>query len=327
MSIIEVDGLGKVFCQPEKREGVSGAIKGLFKRNYIEKQAVASVSFTIEAGELVGFLGPNGAGKTTTIKMLTGIIHPTTGRLSVLGEEPFRRKHNLLRRISLVMGNKMQLWWDLPAWDGFKVLKELYDISDEQFELRTSQLIEMLNLKEHIYRPVRQLSLGERMKCELLASLLHEPDIMFLDEPTLGLDLISQKKIREFLKEINRNRRTTMLLTSHYMQDVQELCERVIVIDHGRIIFDGKLASLEKQYANERHLKLTFEEEIEKADLEKFGEVIEHADGSALLCIPREKVAEITSAALNQLPVVDVAIEEVPIENIIRDLFSTPVQA
>lgn len=322
MPVIETRHLTKTYTSHKKAPGVWGAVKGLFSREIVEVHAVQDISLSIEKGELVGFLGPNGAGKTTTLKMLTGILHPTSGEAKVLGYRPFDRNASMLRRISLVMGNKMQLWWDLPAWDSFIVLKELYEVEDEKFRRRVEFLVEQLQLTDKIHTQVRKLSLGERMKCELVAALLHAPEVIFLDEPTLGLDVVSQKRIREFLLTLQKEDDSTLILTSHYMQDVQELCNRVIVIDQGRLIFEGTLKALARQFGDRRMLRLTFDRAVEAADLANLGEVLEHSDAGAILGIPREKTAQVTAAALKTLPVIDVGIEEVSVEEIVRTLFS-----
>jgi ABC-2 type transport system ATP-binding protein len=322
MPAIEVEGLCKTYVSHKKQPGIVGALKGLFTREKVEVEAVKDVTFSIEQGELVGFLGPNGAGKTTTLKMLTGILYPTSGRATVLGYTPFDRKPEMLRQIALVMGNKMQLWWDLPAWDSFVVLKELYEVPDDQFKERTGFLLEALQLTDKINTQVRKLSLGERMKCELVAALIHSPRVLFLDEPTLGLDVVSQKRMRDFLRKLHREDGCTIILTSHYMQDVQELCERVIVIDRGKLVFDDTLTALSRKFSDTRRLRLAFETPVETSSLERFGTVVSNEEGEAVIEIKREKTAAITSKALQELPVVDVGIEEVAIEDVVRTLFA-----
>jgi ABC-2 type transport system ATP-binding protein len=299
-----------------------GAIRGIVKREYTDIEAVKGVTLEIAPGERVGFLGPNGAGKTTTLKMLSGIIHPTSGEIEVLGHVPAKRDHDMLRRISLVMGNKSQLWWDLPAWDSFNVLKELYEVSDADFERRTSFLIESLQLEEKVRTQVRKLSLGERMKCELVGALLHAPEVVFLDEPTLGLDVVSQKRIREFLLELHREQGNTMLLTSHYMQDVEELCDRVIVIDHGTVVFEGTLRDLSAKFTDVRSIRFVLKQPVEEADLARFGKVRQIEDLEAVIDVPSRDVPSVLSAALQALPVEDVSTQEVDIEDVIRDLFT-----
>jgi ABC-2 type transport system ATP-binding protein len=321
MPAIEARNLRKVYVSSKKAPGVIGGIKALFSNEKVEKEAVKGINLTIEQGE-VGFLGPNGAGKTTTLKMLSGILHPTSGEAKVVGYEPWVRDPRMLRQMSLVMGNKMQLWWDLPAWDSFTVLKELYDVSDADFKRRTDRLISDLDLSDKINTQVRRLSLGERMKCELVAALLHAPKVLFLDEPTIGLDVVSQKRIRDFLKDQHAEDGSTIILTSHYMQDVQELCERVVVIDNGTIIFEGTLDTLSDKFADTRRVRLTLEKPVALADIERFGKVIEQSDVQILIEVPRHDTARATGAMLQALPVVDVAIEEVEMDEIIRDLFS-----
>jgi ABC-2 type transport system ATP-binding protein len=322
MPVIEVADLCKSYFSHKKQPGVWGAVKGLFSRDSIEVQAVRHVSFGIGQGELVGFLGPNGAGKTTTLKMLAGILFPTSGSASVLGHRPSDRRPEMLKRISLLMGNKMQLWWDLPAWDSFVVLKELYEVEEPVFKKRVDELLEALQLTDKVHVQVRKLSLGERMKCELVAALLHAPQVLFLDEPTLGLDVVSQKRIREFLRGMHRSDGSTILLTSHYMQDVEELSERVIVIDKGQMVFDGTLAALMRMFSDTRRLRLAFDRPVAEEDLARFGKVISSGDGEAVLDVPRSQTASATAAALQALPVIDVGIEEVDVEEVVRELFT-----
>ena len=249
MPIIEVKNLTKTFKIYKKEPGIGGALKALFSRKYEQKTAVSDVSFSIEEGELIGFIGPNGAGKTTTLKMLSGLLYPSGGSISVLGHKPFDRKKDFLKQISLVMGQKNQLWWDLPSMDTFLLNKEIYEISDKDFKDRVEELSTLLDVKDILHVQVRKLSLGQRMKCELLAALLHHPKIFFLDEPTIGLDVVAQHKLRDFIKEYNLKYKATILLTSHYMRDVRQLCKRVIVINYGKIIYDGDLETLMTDYA------------------------------------------------------------------------------
>lgn len=322
MAAIETVDLRKTYVSHKKSPGVLGAVKSLFTREKTEVEAVRGVSLSLEQGDLVGFLGPNGAGKTTTLKMLSGILYPTSGTATVLGYTPNERKPEMLRQISLVMGNKMQLWWDLPAWDSFVVLKELYEVDDAKFKRRVDHLVEALQITDKINTQVRKLSLGERMKCELVAALLHSPKVVFLDEPTIGLDVVSQKRIRDFLKELHDEDNCTLLLTSHYMQDVQELCDRIIVIDHGSVIFEGTLDDLSRRFSDSRRLRLTFEHPVEAEALKAFGTVVLQEENVALLDVPRSQVAPVTSAVLSQFAVSDVSIEEVDIEEVVRSLFS-----
>src|SRR6195256_49438 len=250
MPAIEANGLTKAFRTYKKQPGFRGAIKGLFHRHYEQTVAVKDVSFKIEPGELVGFLGPNGAGKTTTLKMLAGLLYPTSGSAKVLGYVPWERKDGYRRQFALLLGQKNQLWWDLPARESLELNAKIYGIPRDSFERTVSEMTELLAVKDKLNVMVRELSLGERMKMELIASLLHQPKVLFLDEPTIGLDVVSQKKVREFLRHHNAARKTTILLTSHYMADIQELCPRVIIIDRGKIFFDGKLAEVLDRFAD-----------------------------------------------------------------------------
>jgi ABC-2 type transport system ATP-binding protein len=262
MPAIVVERLSKTYISYKRPPGVWNAVKSLFRRERHEVHAVRDISFTIEEGELVGFLGPNGAGKTTTLKMLSGIIFPTSGTARVLGYVPWERRAEMQRQIALVMGQKMQLWWDLPPYESYLLLKALYEVPDDAFERRVHELAEMLEIRHVLHTQVRRLSLGERMKCELLAALLHRPRVLFLDEPTIGLDVVSQKRIREFLREYNQRERTTILLTSHYMQDVQELAQRVLIIHHGQLIFDDTLRALVERYSPSKALHLRLEQPL-----------------------------------------------------------------
>jgi len=321
MPAIETENLRKTYVSHKKSPGIAGSIKGLFTRETVEVEAVKGVNLTIEQGEFVGFLGPNGAGKTTTLKMLSGILYPTSGRATVLGFTPQDRKAEMLRQISLVMGNKQQLWWDLPAWDSFVVLRELYEVDGATFKRRVDALIEALQLSDKIHTQVRKLSLGERMKCELVAALLYAPKVIFLDEPTLGLDVVSQKRIREFLRELHKEQGGTFLLTSHYMQDVQELCERVVVIDHGTVVFEGTLDQMSANFSDARRIRLSFSTPVLEADLSRYGRVLERTDDQAVLEVPRHDAPRVTAGILEALPVNDLSVEAIDIEEVIRDLF------
>ena len=325
MPIIEANALSKTFYSVKKDPGIKGSLKALFSREKVAVEAVKNVNFSIEPGELVGFLGPNGAGKTTTLKMLSGILYPGGGEARVLGHKPFDRHPDMLRQLSLVMGNKNQLWWDLPAMDSFLVFKELYNISEKDFKQRSEFLIETLDLKDKIQTQVRKMSLGERMKCELVAALLHAPKVIFLDEPTIGLDLVSQKRIRDFLGHLNKEEGCTIILTSHYMQDVQELCERVIIIDKGTMMFDGTLSSLVDHYSKNKRLILRFATDIPTEAFTKFGNVIASDPGEVTIEVPREHASAITGAVLSEMNILDIGIEDVSLDEIIRNLFSKNV--
>lgn len=323
--IITADHLSRSFRQYKKEPGLSGSLKSLFHREFFDIDAVKDISFTIEEGETVGFIGPNGAGKTTTLKMLSGLLYPSSGKIDVLGYEPFNRKSDFLKKYALVMGQKSQLWWDLPPLEGFLLNKEIYGIPDKQFSETVDNLAEILDVQNILKIPVRKLSLGQRMKCELLAALLHNPRILFLDEPTIGLDVVIQKKIRAFLKEYNQKQNTTIMLTSHYMDDVQEICKRIIVINHGQLIYDGDLQKLIHEYAPNKILKLVFNSPVTKSVLKKFGEVSKYqSDGlSATLTVPRASHTSVAGRILNELSVDDLDIAETSLEDIIREIFET----
>ena len=300
-----------------------GSVKSLFKREYFDIRAVDNISFKIDEGEAVGFIGPNGAGKTTTLKMLSGILYPTSGDVRVLGYLPQERKKEFLKQYALVMGQKSQLWWDLPPMEGFLLNKEIYEVDENKFRETVGYLSEILGVEKVLKVPVRKLSLGQRMKCELMAALLHQPKILFLDEPTIGLDVVVQKKIRAFLKQYNQERGTTLVLTSHYMDDVQELCKRIIVINSGAVIYDGSLRQLMEKYGKNKTLRLVFNGEVKKADLKKYGEVVDFQKGglAATLSVPREIHTVVAGKILNTLPVDDLDIAETSLEDIIRDIF------
>jgi ABC-2 type transport system ATP-binding protein len=324
MSAIEVSGLTKTFRTYKKQPGFKGAIRGLFKREYEQVAAVSNVSFQIEPGELVGFLGPNGAGKTTTLKMLAGLLYPTGGDARVLGHVPWERADAYRRQFALVLGQKNQLWWDLPARESLELNAKIYGIPEDRFERTIAEMTEMLNVRDKLNISVRELSLGERMKMELIASLLHQPKILFLDEPTIGLDVVSQKVVREFLKHHNATQKTTILLTSHYMADIQALCERVIIIDHGKISFDGKLSDVVDRFADFKLISIECDgaDACTQESLAKYGELVEHTPGSIKLKVKRDRVIPVCKALLDELPVRDIDIEEVPIEDVIRQMFA-----
>ena len=319
---VETRELRKTYVQPKRAPGMMGSVKSLFKGDKTEVEAVRGISLRLERGERVGFLGPNGAGKTTTLKMLSGILHPSGGEARVMGFEPWRRDARMLRRMALVMGNKQQLWWDLPAMDSFAVLKEIYEVPPDLYKKRLDRLIDELDLKDKIDTQVRRLSLGERMKCELVAALLHGPEVVFLDEPTLGLDVVSQKRIRDFLREQQREDGTTLLLTSHYMQDVTELCDRVVVIDRGAVVFEGTLQAMSARFSDTRRIRLTLERPVASEDLERYGRVVQNDAHAVALDVPRAEMARAAAALLQALPVADVAIEETDVEDVLRSMFA-----
>ena len=323
MALIEVQGLTKSFRTAKKQPGLKGAFRGLFRRDYETVFAVKDVSFRVEEGEFVGFLGPNGAGKTTTLKMLSGLLFPTGGTASVLGYTPWERKDGYRRQFALLLGQKNQLWWDLPARESLELNGRIYGLSPKEFERTITELSELLNVKDKLNTAVRELSLGERMKCELIAALLHQPKVLFLDEPTIGLDVVSAKVVREFLRRHNRERKTTIVLTSHYMADIQELCERVVIIDKGTIFFDGLLAEVMDRFADYKLVTIRFDhaDKCETSDPARFGEVIERGEDGLKLKVKRDRVIPVVKALLDELPVKDFSVEEVPIEDVIRQLF------
>ena len=322
--VIQVRGLTKAFRTYKKQPGFGGAIKGLFHRQYEQTLAVKDVSFSVAEGELVGFLGPNGAGKTTTLKMLAGLLYPTSGTARVLGYVPWERQDGYRRQFALLLGQKNQLWWDLPARESLDLNAKIYGIPRDSFERTVAEMTEMLAVKDKLNVMVRELSLGERMKMELIASLLHQPKVLFLDEPTIGLDVISQKTVREFLRDYNARRKTTILLTSHYMADIQELCRRVIIIDHGVISFDGQLNEVIDRFADFKLITIQCAgaEAHPAANLARYGEVVEQHAGRFKLKVKRDRVIPVCKALLDELPVSDIDIEEVPIEDVIRQIFA-----
>lgn len=319
--IINVESFTKTYKIYKKDPGVAGSLKAFFKRRYEEVRAVDEISFSIGAGELVGFIGPNGAGKTTTLKCLSGLLYPSSGEVSVLGYKPFERKYPFLKQIALVMGQKNQLWWDLPPTETFLLNKEIYDVPNDKYKKTLDDLVDLLDVKDIISVPVRKLSLGQRMKCELIAALLHSPKVLFLDEPTIGLDVVMQKKLRDFIKNYNQKYNSTIILTSHYMEDVRQLCDRVIVIDHGKILFDGKLAGLIKAYTKNKLITIVLDKSVEVGDIAKYGEIKEFDFPRVKLSVKREESNSVVQKLLNDFPILDLNIEEADIEDTIREVF------
>jgi ABC-2 type transport system ATP-binding protein len=320
--VIYLDNLRKTYLAPERDAGLLAAARSLVKRRQREIKAVDGVSFAVEAGEVVGFLGPNGAGKTTTLKMLAGLLHPTAGVGRVLDYVPWQRKRDFLKAITLVMGQRNQLNWDIPASDSFELNRVIYRVPLDQYRQTLGELTELLELGPLVSKPVRNLSLGERMKCEIAAALLHRPQVLFLDEPTIGLDVTAQRRIREFIREYNRRHNATILLTSHYMADVEALCQRVVVIHHGRILFDGLLADLVKRFSPHKTIAIDLEHQPEAANYAAFGEVVSQANGRVLLRVPKLDTARVASRLLAELPVSDLTIEDPPIEEVIEQVFA-----
>ena len=325
MPIINVSHLSKYYQVHQKEPGLAGSLKNLFQRKYYDVKAVDDVSFSIEEGELVGFIGPNGAGKTTTLKMLSGLLYPTGGEISVLGYTPWNRQTAFQKQFALVMGQKNQLWWDLPAIESFILNKEIYEVPKEKYESTLKELSEILDVKELLKVQVRKLSLGERMKMELIAALIHSPKILFLDEPTIGLDVVAQKKMRDFIKIYNQKYKSTVILTSHYMDDVKELCKRVIIIDKGKIIFDGELDDIVKKYADHKILSLVLDKELNRAQVEKletFGKIKEFSYPGLILQVKRNDSNKVAAKLLENYPIADLNIEESAIEDVIREVFT-----
>jgi ABC-2 type transport system ATP-binding protein len=321
MPIIEVKNLTKSFDYFNKEPGLIGSIKSLFWRETLYKYAVKDISFQIEEGELVGFLGPNGAGKTTTLKILAGILLPTGGSAKVLGFDPWKRDKRYQRQFSIVMGQKHQLWWDLPAIESFALNRDIYELDADEYKKNLNHLVELMGLKELLNVQVRKLSLGERMKCELVAALLHQPKVLFLDEPTIGLDVVSQEKIREFIEEFNQKNKTTIILTSHYMRDVERLCKRVLVINNGGIIYDGSLEELMNRYVDHKILTVQFLKAVPERDLMRFGQIVERNGLHVVLKTAKKEVPHAVQRMLTEFPVEDLTIEEVKVEEVIRGIF------
>ncbi|HEY1770319.1 MAG TPA: ABC transporter ATP-binding protein [Chthoniobacterales bacterium] len=320
MPAIEASGLTKIYRTYRKESGLWGSVKGLVRRKHDETRAADNISFTIEEGELVGFLGPNGAGKTTVLKMLSGLLNPTSGQARVLGFVPWERRDELKRQFSLLMGQKNALWWDLPAQESLELNRAIYGIDRERFKKVVGGLSELLEVGDKMNVMVRELSLGERMKMELISALIHEPRVLFLDEPTIGLDVVSQQRVREFLRQYNSEHRIVTMLTSHYMQDIEELCDRVIVIDHGKIFFDGPLNDIIDRFSGHKIISLTFDEK-QHCDFSIFGEVVEQTPVSVQLKVPRANVTEVCRRLLTACTISDINVQELPVEDVIRQLF------
>jgi len=320
MSAIEAHNLTKVYRTYRKERGLWGSIKGLVRRRHDETRAADKVSFQIDEGEFVGFLGPNGAGKTTVLKMLSGLLNPTSGDARVLGFVPWERRNEMKRQFSLLMGQKNALWWDLPAQESLELNRAIYGIDRTRFDKVVGGLSDLLEVQDKMNVMVRELSLGERMKMELISALIHEPRVLFLDEPTIGLDVVSQKRVREFLRIYNEEHRIVTMLTSHYMQDIEELCPRVIIIDHGKIFFDGPLTSIIDRFSGYKILSLTFENQAIR-DFSEFGQVIEQTPVSVQLKVPRARVTETCRQLLDACSVSDINVQELPVEEVIRQLF------
>jgi ABC-2 type transport system ATP-binding protein len=321
---IQVQQLSKTYQVPEREGGFGAAVRSFFKRKYKEVKAVQQVDFTIEQGEVVGFLGPNGAGKTTTLKMLSGLLHPSGGNANVLGFTPWELKPDYLRSMTLVMGQRNRLSWDIPAADSFLLNQAIYRIPDDEYKATYKELDELLELEPLMKKPVRNLSLGERMKCEIAAGLLHRPKVLFLDEPTIGLDITGQGRIREFLREYNKRTGATILLTSHYMADVTALCERIIIIHHGQLKYDGGINDLSKKIAPFKLIGVMLAD-ADSHDLSKYGEVVQNEEDAEkrYIQVKAEEVTRVTSKLLADLPIHDITIADPPIEDVIEQAFNS----
>ena len=323
MAIVEIQGLAKSYRVYQKREGLAASISGLFRREYRTIRAVRGIDLAVEAGEFVAFLGPNGAGKTTTLKLLSGVLTPTSGTARVMGHIPWKRENAYRRRFALVMGQKNQLWWDLPAAESFRLHQHIYGIEPAQFQRTRDELTELLDVTHLLGQPVRELSLGERMKMELIAALLHSPEVLFLDEPTIGLDVVAQHNIQTFLKQYQQARQVTILLTSHYMKDVVALCRRVVIIAQGRIIYDGSLAGILDRFGGRKIISLQMVDGQIPDDLARYGEVLSIERPRVRLRVQRAVVPEVLSAILARHQVEDVSVEDPPLEEVIAELFKT----
>ena len=320
--VISIRGLKKHYRVHQRPPGLGAAFRSLFRRSYRTVKAVDGIDFEISPGERVGFLGPNGAGKTTTLKVLSGLLYPSEGEVRVDGHVPQRREVAFLQKIMLVMGQKQQLLWDLPPAETFELNRAIYDVPKDVFRARVAELTELLELQDLVQKPTRQLSLGERMKCELAAALVHGPKVLFLDEPTIGLDVSMQVKMREFIRRYNERHGATLILTSHYMDDVAALCPRVVVIDKGQLSYDGSLEGLVQKVRPDKRLAFRLSKPVERKDLDALGTVVSHDDAQAVLQVPQDRVNAVVGRALASLPVVDLTVENPPLEEVMSELFS-----
>ena len=320
--VIQLRGLRKSYRVYQKKEGLLASVRGLFHREYREVHAVKGIDLEVDEGEFVAFLGPNGAGKTTTLKLLSGVITPTEGEATVMGFVPWERDNEYRRRFALVMGQKNQLWWDLPAAESFRLHQQIYRLDPARYERTRDELTELLTVTDLLNQPVRELSLGERMKMELIAALLHEPEVLFLDEPTIGLDVVAQHNIQTFLKRFQEERQTTILLTSHYMKDIAALCRRVVIIAQGRLMYDGSLEGIVDRFSGHKVLTLQFADDHLPGDLARFGEPLDAQPPKARIKVERDRIAEVLASVLDGYTVVDVSVEDPPLEEVIAEAFA-----
>ena len=327
MAVIEIRGLRKSYRVYQKKEGLGAAFRGLFRREYRDVRAVRGIDLDVDESEFVAFLGPNGAGKTTTLKLLSGVINPTAGKARVLGYVPWERDNAYRRRFALVMGQKNQLWWDLPAAESFRLHEQIYRIDPDERRRTQDELTELLGVGHLLHQPVRELSLGERMKMELTAALLHSPDVLFLDEPTIGLDVVAQHNIQRFLKHYQEVRRITILLTSHYMKDVAALCRRVVVINHGQIVYDGSLSGIVDRFSSHKVLTLLFSNGQLPNDFSRYGEVVELAEPRVKIRVDRQRISQVLSSVLANHTLEDVSVEDPPLEEVIAEVFAQSAES
>lgn len=321
MSFVEVNKLTKNYKVFEKEDGFAGALHGLFARKYKTVEAVKEISFTLEEGDVVGYIGANGSGKTTTLKMLSGLIRPTSGTVEVGGFIPSERKKEFKKMFAIVMGQKNQLWWDLPAKESFELFRAIYEVDKEIYRKRRDMLIELLEVGELIDKPVRNLSLGERMKMEIIGSLLHNPKVLFLDEPTIGLDIISQQKIRGFLNEINKEQKTTIVLTSHYMKDIEELCNKLLIINQGSIVYNGNVEHIKNMYTKDRNIIFTYSGQVSKDELNEYGAIVELKNNVAKITVNAQDVIAVQKELVSRFEIADFRVEDVDIETAIVKMF------
>ena len=324
MAVIEISALSKSYRVYHKKEGLRASLSGLFHREYKTVSAVREIDLKVEEGEFVAFLGPNGAGKTTTLKLLSGVLTPTAGSATVLGYVPWQRSNAYRRRFALVMGQKNQLWWDLPAQESFRLHEQIYCLDRRQFEATRDELVELLQVGKLLSQPVRELSLGERMKMELIAALLHAPEVLFLDEPTIGLDVVAQHSVQQFLRNYQERRKITILLTSHYMKDIAALCRRVVIIAHGRIMYDGSLAGIVDRFSSHKliSLDLAADETATVEELSRFGKVVELKLPQVKMSIERKEVTAVLGAILDRYQIDDISVEDPPLEEVIAQVFT-----